>query len=173
MSKPPRPSMKSLPPRPVKVSVVGGVVAAEDRVVEHRALDGVDAAEGVVADRGVAVAVPVPGVAPVCRSTVTPPVALMKLMRVLPLPMMVSLPPMPVNSLKVPLRAGIGAGAAEAGRVVGVGEVGAAHGFDGDQRVGADRCVAGDRAGGQIDGDARGRRPGRGCSRRGRSRRRR
>ena len=46
--------------------------------------------------------VPVPGVAPVCMSTVTPPVALTKARRVLPLPMMVSLPPPPLNSLKVP-----------------------------------------------------------------------
>ena len=78
-------------------------------------------------------------------------------MRVLPLPMMVSLPPLPVNSLKVPSEPGVGAGAAEAGGVVGVGEIGAAHGLDREQRVGADRGVAGHGAGGEVDGDARGR----------------
>ena len=39
------------------------IAAAEQRVVEHRALDGIDAGEGVGADRGVAgLRSPVPGV---------------------------------------------------------------------------------------------------------------
>ena len=73
------------------------MAAAQQRVVEHRGLDRVDAGEGVVADRGVAVS-PVPA----AKSTVTPAVALLKPRRVLPLPMMMSSPPFPVNSLKVP-----------------------------------------------------------------------
>ena len=43
-----------------------------------------------------------PVAVPAARSTVTPAVALLKAMRVSPLPVMVSLPPRPSNSLNVP-----------------------------------------------------------------------
>ena len=76
-------------------------------------------------------------------------------MRVLPLPMMVSLPPIPSNSLNVPLEP-VFARRREAGRVIGVGEVRAADELDRAQRVGADRGIPGHHPGRHVDGDAGG-----------------
>ena len=74
--------------------------------------------------------------------------------RVLPLPMMVSLPPMPLNSLKVPFEPALMLVPVKAGRVEAVREVRAADGLDREQRIGADRAVAGHGARGQVDRDA-------------------
>jgi hypothetical protein len=46
---------------------------------------------------------PLPSAVPAARFTVTAPVEFQYRIRVLPLPTMLSLPPMPSNSLKVPL----------------------------------------------------------------------
>ena len=123
-----------------------------DRVVEVRSAD-------AFATPPVIVSFPtelLPVAVPATRSTVTPPVALVNVMRVLPLPVMVSLPPRPSNSLKVPLLpADVEAPAcAELRRHIGVGEVGAAHRFDRAQRIGPDRRIARDRAGRHVDADA-------------------
>ena len=130
--------------------VVVGV--ARNRVVEVRAADAADQpVKCVGADRGVS------GRRASREIDRHPPVALNNEMRVLPLPVMVSLPPIPSNSLKVVPRLEIGRGAVEAGRHIGIGEVRAAHRLDRDQRIGANRGVANHGAGRHVDVDAGGR----------------
>src|SRR5215212_2315260 len=95
---------------------------------------------------------------PAARSTVTPAVALVKLMRVLPLPVRLSSPPFPVNSLNVPKEPALVL-AGEAGRIIRVGEIGASHGLDRDEPVGTDGGIAGDGSCSEMHHDA-------GCRRR-------
>jgi hypothetical protein len=93
MSKPARPSMKSSPPLPVKVLLLASPRRVSANIEPWTALTPVKVSLPTEAS---------PLAVPAAMSTLTPAVALLKLMRVLPLPMMVSLPPPPVNSLKVP-----------------------------------------------------------------------
>ena len=81
-------------------------------------------------------------------------VALTYEIRVLPLPVMVSLPPIPSNSLKVVPIGRSSEAPLKPSRDVGIDEIGAADQFDRLQRIGSDRGVADHGTCRHVDGDA-------------------